>query len=297
MRPGGRRSPDGRKRPAAITRQPAHPRFRRDERGKERGGVFKVWLSRYRGGMSTQPAAGAILQGETIANFEWADADLTEAVFVDCLIDGAQMSGVVLEGARFQRCRIVRSRMARADLRETVFEDCVFTGAADHIGLAVAFSRLDLARFVRCDLSFATFDASELHGVTLEDCNLRGARFRRVDFTRSLGRRRSVAAATFRRCNFHLADLTEASLPGCDLAGSRFREADLSGADLENADLRDCDLFGALTAEAKLACADLRGAEVSGLDLLALASRSGMKVTLDQQYALLTAMEIDVTVD
>ncbi len=245
----------------------------------------------------TDPSAGATLKGETIVDFDWSDEDLSEAVFVDCVIDGAQFGAVVLEGARFLRCRILRSRFARADLREAVFEDCVFTGAADHIGLAVAFSRLDLARFVRCDLSFATFDASELYGVTLEDCNLRGARFRRVDFTRSLGRRRSIAAATFRRCNFHLADLAEANLPGCDLAGSRFREADLSGADLESADLRDCDLFGALTAQTKLAGADLRGGEVSGLDILALASRSGMKVTLDQQYALLTAMEIDVTVD
>jgi fluoroquinolone resistance protein len=247
--------------------------------------------------MPATPAAGATLQGETIAGFEWSDADLTEAVFVDCVIEDDQLGAVVLEGARFQRCRLSRCRFARADLREAVFEDCVLTDPSAHAGATFAFSRLDTARFLRCDLSFARFDRSELHGVTLEDCNLRGAKFDRVDFTRSLGRVRARPSATFRRCNFHLADLTEASLPGCDLAGSQFRETDLSRADLEGADLRDTDLFGALLAEAKLAGADLRGGEVSGLDLLALATRAGLKITLDQQYPLLTAMGIDVHVE
>jgi fluoroquinolone resistance protein len=244
-----------------------------------------------------EPAARAVIQGETIAGFEWTDADLTEAVFIECLIDAAQFGAVVLEGARFRRCRIIHSRFARADLRESVFEDCIFSGSTDHVGLAVAYSRLDMARLVRCDLSFATFEGCEMHGVTIEDCNLRGARLQRVDFTRSLGRRRSQASATFRRCNFHLADLSESQLPGCDLAGSRFREADLSGANLEGADLRDTDLFGAITVEARLAGADLRGAELSGLDLAALATRVGVKVTLDQQYALMTALGIDVHVE
>jgi fluoroquinolone resistance protein len=100
-----------------------------------------------------------------------------------------------------------------------------------------------------------------------------------------------------RRCNFHLADLSDIKLPGCDLAQSLFREADLSGANLEGADLRDTDLFGAITSGAKLAGADLRGAEISGLDLTALASRDGLKITADQQYALLSALGIAVSVD
>lgn len=247
--------------------------------------------------MSSVPTAGAIIQGKTISGFDWADADLTEAVLVDCLIEDAQFGSVVLEGARFSRCRIVRGRFARADLRESQFEDCVLTDPATHAGVTFAFSRLDQARFLRCDMSFAQFDRSELYGATLEDCNLRGARFHRVDFTKSLGRGRIRASAAFRRCNFHLADLAEIRLPGCDLSASQFREADLSGADLEDADLRGADLFGAVTTGAKLAGADLRGGEVSGLDLLALASRAGMKVMPDQQYALLTTLGLDVRVE
>jgi len=162
-------------------------------------------------------------------------------------------------------------------------------------GAAFAFSRLDAARFARCDLSFSLFDRSDLYDIELEDCNLRGARFQRAEFGKSFGRQIVRTSATLRRCNFHLADLSDARLPGCDLSGSHFREADLSGADLEGANLAGCDLFGAILAEAKLADADLRGAEVSGLNLLALASREGLKITADQQYALMTALGVDVS--
>ncbi len=58
-----------------------------------------------------------------------------------------------------------------------------------------------------CDLSFSKIERCEMHRVTLEDCNLRGAQFQRNDFTRNLGRYRSSAAAIMRRCNFHLAAL------------------------------------------------------------------------------------------
>jgi fluoroquinolone resistance protein len=173
----------------------------------------------------------------------------------------------------------------------------VFADAATHTGLVVAFSQLEQARFARCDLSFAQFDRSDLYDVAMEDCNLRGARFHRADFSKTFGRQVVRTSATFRRCNFHLAELAAARLPGCDLGGSLFREADLSGADLEGADLQGADLFGAIWTDARLAGADLRGAEVSGLDLGALASRAGLKITLDQQYALLSALGIDVHLD
>jgi len=201
-----------------------------------------------------------------------------------------------LEGARFTRCRIIRARFAHADLREAVFEDCTFVEASEHVGAAFAFSQLDHARFVRCDLSFSKFDRSSLYDVALEDCNLRGAVFNRADFARNFGRNVVRASARFLRCNFHLTELAEARLPGCDFTGSHFREADLSGTDLEGANFSGADLFGALFAGAKLAGADLRGAEVSGLDITQLASHVGLKIDIDQQYPLLTALGVDVAV-
>ena len=218
-------------------------------------------------------------------------------MFDDCLIEDAQFSNTVLNGARFKNCRIVRCRAAHADLREATFEDCGFADAETHTGLVVAFSELEQARFKNCDLTLSQFDRSSLYGIELEDCNLRGARFNRADFSRSFGRSLVRTHAVLRDCNLELAEMADVRLPGCDLSRSNFREADLTGADLEGADLRDTDLFGTLLSAAKLAGADLRGAEVSGLDLMALASREGIKIAADQQYRLLNAMGLDVHVE
>ena len=108
--------------------------------------------------------------------------------------------------------------------------------------------------------------------------------------------RAETRPSALRRCNLHLAQLAGLGLQGCDFEGSIFREADLSGSDLEGASLVDCDLYGANLAKAKLAHANLRRADINGLDLEALASRVGMKITVDQQHMLLAALGVDVSV-
>ncbi|WP_332771299.1 pentapeptide repeat-containing protein [Phenylobacterium sp.] len=241
-----------------------------------------------------QIEAGARIVGEDLSAHDFTDSDLTDAVFEDCVFADVQFQGVCLQGVRFKGCRIVRSRFAHADLREAVFEDCVCADDQGHVGPQFAFSRLEEARFDRCDLSFARIERSALYGIEMDACNLRGAVFLKADFGRAFGRNVVRWSAALKGCNLELADLTEVRLPDCDLNRSSFREALLIDADLEGADLRECDLFQALTAGAKLARADLRGAEVSGLNLLELASRDGMKVTVDQQYRLLNAMGVDV---
>jgi fluoroquinolone resistance protein len=240
------------------------------------------------------PAAGAHIEGQTLAGVDWTDADLSDAVFTDCVIEDAQFSNTLFQGARFRRCRILRCRAAHADLRETSFEDCGFADPGTHTGLACAFSNLEQARFLRCDLTLSLFDRSSLYDVEMRDCNLRGARFPRAEFAKAFSRKMIKTSAVLTGCNFELAELADVGLAGCDLSGSDFREADLGGADLEGADMRDCDLFGAALSGAKLAGADLRGAEVSGLNLASLASCAGLKITADQQYRLLTALGVDV---
>ena len=82
-------------------------------------------------------------EGQALSSPDWTDADLSESVFVDCLIEDADVAGANLSGARFKDCRIVRSRFARCDLREAVFEDCGFADAQSRTGLIAAFSNLD----------------------------------------------------------------------------------------------------------------------------------------------------------
>ncbi len=225
----------------------------------------------------------------------WTDLDCEAAQFNRCSFAGAQFTNTVFSGARFVGCHFFGARFSHAELGEAVFEDCQFaTRDADAAGCSFVFSNLRDARFRNCDLSLCQFDRSDLFGIEMDQCVLRGARFIKVDFSHAYSRKLVTTRATFRNCNFELADLSEARLPGCDLTSCRFREADLTGADLTDAMLRDADLFQAILTSAKLAGADLRGAEISGLNLIELASFVRMKIDQGQQHLLLGAMGIDV---
>jgi fluoroquinolone resistance protein len=240
---------------------------------------------------------GGAYDGLDLSAYDFAERDLSDVKLSHCTVVDAQLSAVLLPGARFTECRFTRCRFAHADLREAVFVRCNFADPDSHLGVQIAFSQADQARFEACDLSFAEIERSSLWAAVFTDTNLRGARFHRADFTRRLSPKTEHNSVTFQRCNLELADLSDAVLRGCDLSGSSLREADLTDAQLEGADLKACDLFQALTSGAKFAGADLRGADVSGLDLTALASCEGMKITMAQQQALLTAMGLDVHVE
>ena len=88
--------------------------------------------------MDTLPTAGATIENQTLDGFGWGEADLTDAVFHNCLIADAAFGAVTLEAARFYRCRILRGRFARADLRDTLFEDCNFADPEAQAGLSLA---------------------------------------------------------------------------------------------------------------------------------------------------------------
>ncbi len=238
--------------------------------------------------------AGAHLEGQDLSDLDWSDVDLTDATLVGCTLAEVQTTGLVAQGARFRHCHFVRTGFAHADLREAVFEACQFIDDTGHEGVRFAFGRLEMARFETCDLAFARFERIDLYGLEMKACNLRGAVFNRVDFSRSFGRKVVRASATFHQCRMDLCDLAEARLPSCDLKGSTFREADLRDLDLTGADLRECDLFQALLDGADLTGADLRGAEISGLDIRRLKAFRDLKIEADQQAALMRAMDIDV---
>jgi fluoroquinolone resistance protein len=235
------------------------------------------------------------VQALRLSDNRWPELDCQGASFADCLLERIQFSNPILREARFTNCRFVSCRFSHAELQDARFEGCGFAGE-DKKGCSFAFSNLQRAAFIACDLSLTAFDRTELFAIEMRDCNLTGASFTKVDFSRALSRKRIETRANFHACKMDFADLSEARLPACSLAGSRLREADLSGADLTDADFSDCDLFQAILDGAKLSGADLTGAEVSGLNLTTLADFAGLKVSDDQMFRLLDAMGISVRV-
>lgn len=225
----------------------------------------------------------------------WPELDCDGASFTDCVFERVQFTNPALADTRFVNCRFVSCRFSHAELQEARLETCSFAGE-DGKGCSFAFSNLQRAAFAACNLSLAVFDRTELFGLEMRECNLTGAKFTKVDFSRALGRKQIETHARFQACKMDFVNLSESKLPGCSLAGSRLREADLSGADLTDAELVDCDLFQCILDGAKLAGADLTGAEVSGVNLTTLAGFAGLKIDADQMYRLLDAMGVRVRV-
>jgi fluoroquinolone resistance protein len=245
--------------------------------------------------LAREISAGKLVRSLQMADDCWPDLDCQGASFADCVFERVQFSNPVLADARFTNCRFVSCRFSHAELAGAHFEGCRFTGE-DTKGCSFAFSDLQRAVFGACDLSLAVFDRTELFAVEMRECNLTGAKFTKVDFSRALSRKQIETQASFQACKMDFADLCESKLPGCSLAGSRLRETDLSGADLTDADLTDCDLFQAILDGAKLSGADLTGAEVSGLCLTTLADFAGLRISDDQMFRLLDAIGVSVRV-
>jgi fluoroquinolone resistance protein len=61
-----------------------------------------------------------------------------------------------------------------------------------------------------------------MFAVEMHECNLTGARFNKVDFSRALSRKQIETRASFHNCKMDLADLAETKLPGCSLAAAGF---------------------------------------------------------------------------
>jgi len=162
--------------------------------------------------------AGQSVSGVDLSGVDFTDLDLTDCVFTDCRFSDQILSGAILEGARFQGCAFEACRFTHADLREAVFEDC--TLSAQQAGCGFAFSRMDMIRFIRCNLSFGRFDRVEAYGAEFDTCNLRGAVFLKADFGRSFGRSVIRSSGRFRACNLELADMAELALPEGDFGGS-----------------------------------------------------------------------------
>lgn len=237
------------------------------------------------------------LHGEDLSQERFADLDLTGSSFEACTFVDVRFAGTRFEASRFMRCRFVRCHFANVEFRDSHFVECDFTDDAGHTGAHFSLSRMEQARFERCDLSFVRFERCDLYCLRLTSCNLRGSALVRVEFSRSFSRKIVKWAGWMTDCNFEFANLNGLRLREGDLRESRFREAVLHQADLEDTDLRDADLTRASLDGARLARADVRGATIDGLNLQSLSSFEGLMITGSQQFPLLSAMGLDVHPD
>ncbi len=203
---------------------------------------------------------GAELMGADLSMASLRGADLREAgLFQAILTDAdasdirteqltlieAEVTGLILVGARLPRAVFVRLDLAGCDLSRADLSHASFV-ACSAAGVRFIGTTLDHARFVdTCSLSGADLTGAHMHacnlrGTTMDDCTLTGAQLDGADLSQCVMPRANLHRAVARGTRFDGADLREASL-----LAANFMHASFLGATIHGVDLRDSNLHGA----------------------------------------------------
>jgi fluoroquinolone resistance protein len=129
-------------------------------------------------------AAAEPVRALQMADDRWPELDCEGAAFIDCVFEQVQFSNPLFVEAHFTNCRFLSCRFSQTELLSARFEDCRFTGDGAK-GCTFAFGDLQGTLFSRYDLSQSVFDKTDLFAVEMRECNLTGARFSTVDFSRA----------------------------------------------------------------------------------------------------------------
>jgi len=161
-------------------------------------------------------------------------ADAGQARFLDCVVDGADLTEGRFEGSRWADCRFERVRGVGTQLADASLLDCRLTDP--RLGAVAAYG--------------SSWRRVQVLGGKIDFLNLRGATLREV---------------TFEDCvlvepDFANATLTDVSFDGCTLTAAQWSQATLKKVDLSGARL-----------VAPLGLTSLRGATISRPQLIELA--------------------------
>ena len=162
------------------------------------------------------------------------NADAGHARFLDCHLDGADVTQARLEGSRWTECRLERVRGVGTQLADASLLDCRLT--EPRLGAVAAYG--------------SSWRRVHVLGGKVDFLNLRGATLREV---------------TFEDCvlvepDFATATLTDVTFDGCTLTAPQWSQATLKQVDLSGARL-----------VAPLGLTSLRGAVIGRLQLMDLA--------------------------
>ena len=117
------------------------------------------------------------------------------------------------------------------------------------------------ARFVRCDLSKASFPIFKLDELELVACKLDDANLQQTHLERAI-----IDSTTFTRANLRVADFSHATIRGGSFAGADLERAFFVGATLEGVDFAGARLVDAVFDDARLIDCNLRGCDLSRAD-------------------------------
>ena len=172
-------------------------------------------------------------------------ADAGGARFLECLLDGADLTEAHLKDTRWTDCRLERVRGVGTELVGATLQDCVLI--EPRLGAVAAYG--------------SSWRRVTVRGGKVDYLNLRGAVLREVRFEDCVLLEPDFAEAT----------MTDVTFDGCVLTAAQWSKATLSAVDLSRARL-----------VAPLGLTSLRGATISRVQLIelgdAFADQLGIRV-------------------
>jgi uncharacterized protein YjbI with pentapeptide repeats len=205
----------------------------------------------------------AVLAGADFTNASLAGADLTGADLTDMITTGTDWSnvrapgmlamkltlrglrapGIQLAKAKFVECDLEGADLTGASLEQAVFLDCNLTG------IRLAGAQMRKAVFVKaCRLANA-----DLSGADLTEANLRETALPGANLDSAIIERADLSGADLSGAMLTCARGTASQLIGADLRQADLSSANFSSADLARADLRGSNLTRVSVYEANLA--------------------------------------------
>lgn len=174
------------------------------------------------------------LRGSDLSSAEFSDSRSEPTPFANCKLGGARFVGCALFGAgankgcTFAFCELQATEIVRSNLSSGSFEDCALYGVSAVEGsfrgarfprstFTRAISKrstLTIARFDRCNFSFADLSGLHLQGCEFLSCKLSEASLIDTDPSQA-----TFLACALDRVEWDRAKLRKADLPGSNLSG------------------------------------------------------------------------------
>ncbi|RSM55055.1 hypothetical protein DMB66_36520 [Actinoplanes sp. ATCC 53533] len=137
------------------------------------------------------PRAGEAVTEAVVTGGTWTRATLEDVSMTRSWLSGADLSAMTLTSARLDRCvltgcSLVGAHLDAVTLKDVIFENCRLDYATlHHLKAAgpVAFIGCSLTETTlsSCTLPTVVFDGCKFAGLTIEQCDLRGADLRGND--------------------------------------------------------------------------------------------------------------------
>jgi uncharacterized protein YjbI with pentapeptide repeats len=188
-------------------------------------------------------------------------AQLTGAVLDEAKLQGASFVGAGLRKASLDRAELSRADLDGADLRDASLKLALLDGASlrrtNLGGAALNQAHLEAAVLENVLAAGTIFDLAVLRGVSLQSAIADGASFGGAD----------LRGANLNSTSFRGASLDAARFEGTRFYGTHFEAATLSETRMQGTLFDDAHLEGALLRHAQLQGADLQRAHLDGAQL------------------------------